>query len=259
RAAAHGAEDLKRQDPPCRRARILRARPRRGEAAGGMAAIRAAGGGRRDAAAAPRAARGARSALRRLRLGALRAAFLCALHRRGARPGRPTWRFGQRCARLFLWLCAIPLVVRGRENLPASGSYVVACNHTSYFDGAVLLAILPWHKSAFVAKRELREQFITRVFLGGLGARFVERFDVQKSAEHADELASAAREGTTLIVFPEGTLLRHTGLLPFRTGAFQTAVQAQVPVVPVSLRGVRSVLRDGTWYLRRSPIGVAIA
>ena len=174
-------------------------------------------------------------------------------------PGRPTWRFGQRCARLFLWLCAIPLVVRGRENLPASGSYVVACNHTSYFDGAVLLAILPWHKSAFVAKRELREQFITRVFLGGLGARFVERFDVQKSAEHADELASAAREGTTLIVFPEGTLLRHTGLLPFRTGAFQTAVQAQVPVVPVSLRGVRSVLRDGTWYLRRSPIGVAIA
>ena len=174
-------------------------------------------------------------------------------------PGRPTWRFGQRCARLFLWLCAIPLVVRGRENLPASGSYVVACNHTSYLDGAVLLAILPWHKSAFVAKRELRDQLITRVFLSGLGARFVERFDVQKSAEHADELATAAREGTTLIVFPEGTLLRHTGLLPFRTGAFQTAVQAQVPVLPVSLRGVRSVLRDGTWYLRRSPIGVMIA
>jgi acyl carrier protein len=173
-------------------------------------------------------------------------------------PGRPTWRFGQRCARALIWLCAIPLVVRGRENLPASGPYVVACNHTSYFDGAVLLAILPWHKSAFVAKRELRDQFITRVFLGGLGARFVERFDVQKSAEHADELALAAREGTTLIVFPEGTLLRHTGLLPFRTGAFQTAAQAQVPVLPVSLRGVRSVLRDGTWYLRRSPIGVMI-
>ena len=173
-------------------------------------------------------------------------------------PGKTTWRFGQRCARLFLWLCAIPLVVRGRENLPASGSYVVACNHTSYLDGAVLLAILPWHHSAFVAKRELREQFITRVFLGGLGARFVERFDVQRSAEHADELADAARQGTTLIVFPEGTLLRHTGLLPFRTGAFQTAVQAQVPIVPLALRGVRSVLRDGTWYLRRAPVSVTI-
>jgi acyl carrier protein len=173
-------------------------------------------------------------------------------------PGRTTWRFGQRCAWLFLRLCAIPLAVRGLENLPRNGPYVVASNHTSYLDGAVLLAILPWHKSAFVAKRELRDSFITRVFLGGLGAQFVERFEVQKSAEHADELAGAAREGTTLIVFPEGTLLRHTGLLPFRTGAFQTAVQAQVPVVPVALRGVRSVLRDGTWYLRRAPVSVTI-
>jgi len=173
-------------------------------------------------------------------------------------PGRTTWRLGQRCAWLFLRLCAIPLAVRGLENLPRNGSYVVASNHTSYLDGAVLLAILPWHKSAFVAKRELRDSFITRIFLGGLGAQFVERFDVQKSAEHADELAGAAREGTTLIVFPEGTLLRQTGLLPFRTGAFQTAVQAQVPVVPVALRGVRSVLRDGTWYLRRAPISVTI-
>jgi len=174
-------------------------------------------------------------------------------------PGRTTWRVGQSFSRLFLRLCAIPLAVRGLENLPPRGPYVVAANHTSYLDGAVLLAILPWEKSAFVAKSELRDSFITRVFLGGLGAQFVERFDVQKSAEHADELAGAAREGTTLIVFPEGTLLRHTGLLPFRTGAFQTAAQAQIPVVPVALRGVRSVLRDGTWYVRRAPVSVTIS
>jgi 1-acyl-sn-glycerol-3-phosphate acyltransferase len=174
-------------------------------------------------------------------------------------PGRTTWRVGQGFSRLFLRLCAIPLAVRGLENVPARGPYVVAANHTSYLDGAVLLAILPWEKSAFVAKSELRDNVITRIFLRGLGAQFVERFDVQKSAEHADELAGAAREGTTLIVFPEGTLLRHTGLLPFRTGAFQTAAQAQIPVVPVALRGVRSVLRDGTWYLRRAPVSVTIS
>ena len=174
-------------------------------------------------------------------------------------PGRTTWRVGQRIARWFLRLCAIPLAVRGLENLPRQGPYVIAANHTSYLDGAVLLAILPWEKSAFVAKRELKDSFITRVFLGGLGAQFVERFDVQKSAEHADELAATAREGTTLIVFPEGTMQRATGLMPFRTGAFQTAAQAQIPVVPVSLRGVRSVLRDGTWYLRRAPVSVTLS
>jgi 1-acyl-sn-glycerol-3-phosphate acyltransferase len=95
-----------------------------------------------------------------------------------------------------------------------------------------------------------------RTLLAGFGTVFVERFDVQKSAEHADELVDAARKGTSLILFPEGTLQRHTGLAPFRSGAFQVAAKAGVPVVPVALRGVRSVLRDGTWYLRRAPVAV---
>jgi 1-acyl-sn-glycerol-3-phosphate acyltransferase len=47
--------------------------------------------------------------------------------------------------------------------------------------------------------------------------------------------------------------------MPFRTGAFQVAVQAGVPVVPVALRGARSVLRDGRWYPRRAPISVTFA
>jgi 1-acyl-sn-glycerol-3-phosphate acyltransferase len=173
-------------------------------------------------------------------------------------PGRRTWNLAQRCARLFFWLCRIPLAVRGLENLPASGPLVFAANHTSYLDGAVLLAILPWRNNAFVAKSELRESFITRVFVTGLGVQFVERFDVQKSAEHADQLAQAAKRGVSLIVFPEGTLVRHTGLMPFRAGAFLSAALAGIAVMPIALRGVRSVLRDGTWYPRRTPISVTL-
>ena len=185
--------------------------------------------------------------------------FLVILASAAIAPGKRTWQVGQRAARLFLRLCAIPVAVRGRENLPASAPYVVAVNHTSYLDGAVLLAVLPWRNNAFVAKRELAANPITRILLRGLGVQFVERFDVQKSAEHADELAGAVRGGQSLIVFPEGTLLRHAGLMPFRTGAFQTAAQAGAPVVPVALRGVRSALRDETWYLRRTPISVTIS
>jgi len=173
-------------------------------------------------------------------------------------PGRRTWQVAHTCSGLLFKLLRIPVVVRGAHNIPARGPYVVAVNHTSYMDAAVLLSVLPWHQSVFVAKRELGNNALARIFFGGIGTKFIERFDVQKSAEHADELAEAARNGTTLIVFPEGTFRRHTGLLPFRTGAFQTAAQAQVPVVPIALRGVRSVLRDETWYLRRYPISVTI-
>ena len=173
-------------------------------------------------------------------------------------PGRRTWNVAQRLARAFFRLAGIPVAVRGLENLPASGAYILASNHTSYLDGVVLVALLPWRDNAFVAKRELAQYFLSRTFIGGVGACFVERFDVQKSAEHADELVAAVRGGKTLIVFPEGTLQRQAGLMAFRSGAFQTAAQAGVPIVPVALRGVRSVLRDETWYLRRAPISVTI-
>ncbi len=181
-------------------------------------------------------------------------------------PGRRAWNFTGACARLFFRVSNIPLIVHGLENLPASGAaskpafqpVVLASNHTSYLDGAALLAALEWRGYGFVAKRELAASAVTRTFVAGLGSEFVERFDVQKSAEHADALVEAARKGKSLIVFPEGTMVRHTGLAAFRAGAFQVATQAGIPVVPVALRGVRSVLRDGTWYPRRHPIMVTL-
>jgi 1-acyl-sn-glycerol-3-phosphate acyltransferase len=42
-------------------------------------------------------------------------------------------------------------------------------------------------------------------------------------------------------------------------GAFVVAAQTGVPLLPVTLRGTRSVLRDGSWFARRGPIVVTIA
>jgi len=182
--------------------------------------------------------------------------FLLILVVSAVSPGRAAWSFTGACARLFFRALGIPVAARGLEHIPASGPFVLAANHTSYLDGAVLLAALGARNYAFVAKRELAANPLTRIFLRGIGVEFVERFDVAKSAEHADELVDAAKRGVSLIIFPEGTLSRQTGLMPFRTGAFQVAVQAGIPVVPAALRGVRSVLRDGRWYPRRAPVAV---
>jgi 1-acyl-sn-glycerol-3-phosphate acyltransferase len=168
-----------------------------------------------------------------------------------------TWKVGGVMARFFLRATRLPFIVRGIENLPG-GPVVLAPNHTSYMDALVLVAILGPRHFAFIAKREFLANPVMRLLLTGFGCVFVERFDVQKSAEHADELVEVARGGTSLAIFPEGTLLRRPGLLDFRLGAFQVAAQAGIPVVPIALRGVRSVLRDGTWYARRHPIAVTI-
>jgi len=147
-----------------------------------------------------------------------------------------TWALGHRLSRAFFFLAGIPLTARGLENLPREGTVVLAVNHTSYLDPVALLALLDWRDWGFVAKREFEGNFFMRSLLAGFGSKFVERFDVRLSAEHAGELVRVARHGTSLIVFAEGKLTRFTGLHPFRTGAFQVAVEAGVPVVPVALR-----------------------
>jgi len=167
-----------------------------------------------------------------------------------------TWKVSGVMTRLFLRLAGLPVLVRGRQNIPP-GPVVLTPNHTSYLDALVLVSILAPRNYSFIAKREFLANPVMRLLLTGFGCVFVERFDVQKSAEHADELAQAAASGRSLAIFPEGTLRRRTGLMPFRTGAFQVAAQAGIPVVPVSLRGIRSVLRDGTWYARRHPMVVS--
>jgi len=171
-------------------------------------------------------------------------------------PAQRAWTLGHRMARLFFALAGIPVSADGLSRLPASGPWILVANHTSYLDAAVLLALVDRRHVAFVAKNELERNPLMRRLLGAFGTRFVERSETAESVAHAGRLLEAARTGTSLIVFAEGTLRRQTGLGPFRGGAFQVAAQADVPVVPVAIRGARAVLRDETWLPRRGSIHV---
>jgi 1-acyl-sn-glycerol-3-phosphate acyltransferase len=68
----------------------------------------------------------------------------------------------------------------------------------------------------------------------------------------------AVKSGAAVVFFPEGTFGREPGLRPFHMGAFRIAVQAGVPVVPVAIRGTRSILRSGQWLPRRGAVRLSI-
>jgi 1-acyl-sn-glycerol-3-phosphate acyltransferase len=131
------------------------------------------------------------------------------------------------------------------------------CNHASYLDWLVLMAVLP-AAACFVAKRELRRGGLFGWVLQRMGVRFVARDDVGASVADARRLVEAAQAGESLVFFPEGTLSRAPGLLPFHMGAFVAAAQSGQGVLPVSLQGTRSVLRDGSWWPRRGAITVTL-
>ena len=159
-------------------------------------------------------------------------------------------------ARLLLRLTRTPLTVAGLEHLPNSPC-LLAVNHASYLDGIVLTAALPADfPHAFVAKREFVNHFVPRLFLHGIGAVFVERFDARQGVEDVDQVMTALADGKAPVFFPEGTFDRRPGLRAFRTGAFAVAAKAGVPIVPVALRGVRSMLREDDWFPYRGAASV---
>jgi 1-acyl-sn-glycerol-3-phosphate acyltransferase len=151
----------------------------------------------------------------------------------------------------------VPVQVAGEEHFPPTGPLIVVANHQSYIDGIVVLAVVP-ERCDFVAKQELARSFTARLLLRNIGTRFVERFEIEGSVGAAHELAGAAAQGASLIVFPEGTLQREPGLRPFHMGAFVAAATAGTPVLPLAIRGTRSVLRDGQWRPRLSLIHVMV-
>jgi 1-acyl-sn-glycerol-3-phosphate acyltransferase len=168
-----------------------------------------------------------------------------------------SWAVSRRAARAFLRLIGIRVFVQGLENLPVDGRCVAVANHASYADGIVLLAALA-RPFSFVAKRELQDRMISRVFLRHIGAQFVERFDPQRGVEDVHQVVRSVQAGRDPLFFPEGTFDRMPGLRSFRMGAFVVAAEAGLPVIPIALRGTRSILRAGHWLPRRGSISITI-
>jgi 1-acyl-sn-glycerol-3-phosphate acyltransferase len=122
----------------------------------------------------------------------------------------------------------------------------------------VVVAALLQGPQVFTVKAELQQRRLARYYLCKLGALFLERFAPAQSSAEVDEMVTAIRHGVPLIVFPEGTFTAETGLRAFHLGAFQAAVAAHVPVIPVALQGTRTVLRDGTHLPHRAALKASV-
>ena len=93
---------------------------------------------------------------------------------------------------------------------------------------------------------------------GTIGSKFVERFDKLIGAEDVQRLGRLAKSGESLFFFPEGRFHRLLGLLSFHLGVFIAAPQTEIPVMPIVIRGSRSILRSGSWFPCQGPLGVII-
>jgi 1-acyl-sn-glycerol-3-phosphate acyltransferase len=173
-------------------------------------------------------------------------------------PGRRlAFALGRLTVRMGWRLTGCRLTVEGLEHLEAKGPFVLASNHASYADVPALMAALPLD-FVFVAKREVLGYPVIGTYVRRAGHPTVDRWDPQQSLADAEEARRALAAGDSILFFPEGTFTAATGLRPFRLGAFRTAAEALVPILPLALRGTRRALRGDSWLPRPGPIHVRV-
>ena len=157
-----------------------------------------------------------------------------------------TGDFGHWCARTWArWILrttGVHVRVTGLERLDPAKSYVLASNHQSIYDIPIVFASLPL-QLRIVAKHSLGMVPFLGWHLQWTGHLLVDRR--KPGSDIVRKMARLVREAHSLIVFPEGTRSVDGSVGRFKKGTFLVAIDAQLPVVPVSIAGSRYVMKKG--------------
>ena len=126
-------------------------------------------------------------------------------------------------------------------------AYVVVSNHESNAD-PFLLSWLPWDMR-WVAKQELFDTPVAGWAVALAGDIPLRRGESGSVRAMLSECRRTLDAGLSVMMFPEGTRSRDGNLLPFKDGAFELAIEANVPVLPVARTGTHSCMPKGSRWL----------
>lgn len=161
------------------------------------------------------------------------------------------------CSHL-LAVAGVRVSCRGIDNLPASGSVVIVSNHQSHIDIPVLFAALR-RPLTFVAKKELFGIPVFGWAIKLVGHLEIDRGSARKARESFNRAVTRMREeDLAVIVFPEGTRSIGGKLGGFKRGSFSLAVESNVPVIPVAVRGSGLLLPKKSLLIRPGVVHVEI-
>ncbi|HVR72162.1 MAG TPA: lysophospholipid acyltransferase family protein [Vicinamibacteria bacterium] len=173
------------------------------------------------------------------------------------RPGDAAPRRLERVwARALLRLWGVDVLVSGAEHVPR-GPAVFAANHASVLDIPLLFGYLP-ADFRIVHKRSLYLVPVIGLYLYLAGHIGIDRANPFRARRSLARAAARIAGGASVAVFPEGTRSRDESVRPFKKGSFVLALEAGVPVVPVSLCGVKRLTPHGLMRLRSGIVRLAV-
>ncbi len=161
-------------------------------------------------------------------------------------------------ARTILLLCGVKVAVRGLEHIKPGQNYVYVCNHASMFDIPSIIAAVP-DQIRIVYKKELE-----RIPIFGWGLKWgsyigIDRGRGADAMQSLEEAAQIIRNGASVLLYAEGTRTEDGKLQPFKRGAFNLAVRAGVPVIPLTINGSFGILRKNSFVVKPGSVEVILS
>jgi len=159
-------------------------------------------------------------------------------------------------SRLILATTGVRVSARGLERLEPGRTYVFVANHQSIFDIPILFWSLPY-QLRIIAKASLGSIPFLGWHLRRTGHMLVDRSrpDSTRVIHWAERLTA---KGLSLIVFPEGTRSRDGRVGRFKGGSFYVALEAGLPVVPLSVIGSRHIMLKGRLTTYPGEVGLVV-
>ena len=144
-------------------------------------------------------------------------------------------------SRSVLWFLLVPIKVTGTEHVNPKQSYVFVANHQSFLD---VFAVYGWLPNNFkwLMKKEIRKVPFVGTACKVAGHIFVDRSNPRAALQSMDHIKAELVDGISTVIFPEGTRTKTGEIGRFKQGAFKIAVDLNLPVVPITLKGFHQAM-----------------
>ena len=152
-------------------------------------------------------------------------------------------------ARIACLIALCPVTIKGRENILKGKSCVFVPNHQGAFD----IFLIYGHLGTPI--KWMMKKGLAKIPFVGFACRmagfiFVDSSTARTAQKSVQEAKKRLAHGRSLVIFPEGARTPDGHLGRFKRGAYQIAVEQQLPIIPVTLNGPFKVLPIGSFNVR---------